>query len=434
MLAGWLETARRTLGADDPFVKAALQGRPARDVAHEAIAGTRLLDLAARKALARRRRRGDSRARPIRCSRWPAASSRSCATSCDWRDNRIRSVEAAAGQQIASARFAVYGRSVYPDANFTLRLGYGRALGYEEDTTLVPWKTTFFGLFDRAEGFGGKPPYDLAERWRNGRDRAELVHAAQLRLHGRHDRRQFRQPGRQPAAARSSGSISTATSRSSEPLRVHRRGRRQPRHRRPQRRDHRIADEAVRRATQPGRGTAGGPTSLPPPRRQLVAGVGRAEPQLHDQQRPAPRGLVARGRTAGRVEPAARQRPLGHPRRRGPPLHDVPGRRADAADRGTRKRSSSRWTRPPARRCGSTSIRRASPTSAAAPARTRRRSSSATGFSRRHQPSIPRIRQAHRQSAVVARSRRRVRRPAAAHPAGREVGPWRAARSPTRTR
>jgi outer membrane protein assembly factor BamB len=173
VLGGWLETARRTLGDDDPFVKAALQGRPARDVAHEAIAGTRLLDLAARKALV------DGGIAAIRASTDPLIALARRVDPIvrdvlDWRDNRIRSVEAAAGQQIASARFEVYGRSVYPDANFTLRLGYGRTLGYGEDSTLVPWKTTFFGLFDRAEGFGDKTPYDLTERWRNGRTALNL--------------------------------------------------------------------------------------------------------------------------------------------------------------------------------------------------------------------------------------------------------------------
>ena len=69
-----------------------------------------------------------------------------------WQEQRLRSVETSAGQQIAAARFAVYGKSVYPDANSTLRLGFGRVAGYEEDTTLVPWKTTFHGLYDRAEG------------------------------------------------------------------------------------------------------------------------------------------------------------------------------------------------------------------------------------------------------------------------------------------
>jgi hypothetical protein len=174
VLGGWLEAARRALGDDDPFVKAALQGRPARDVAHGAISGTQLLDMMGRKALV------DAGAAAIRASADPLLA---LARRVDpimrevveWRDNHIRSVEAAAGQRIATARFEVYGRSVYPDANSTLRLGFGRTLGYEEDSTLVPWKTTFFGLFDRAEAFGDKPPYDLAERWRRGRAALNLA-------------------------------------------------------------------------------------------------------------------------------------------------------------------------------------------------------------------------------------------------------------------
>ena len=93
----------------------------------------------------------------------------------DWQDNRLRSAETSAGQRIAAARFAVYGKTLYPDATFTLRLGFGRAIGYEEDTTLVPWKTTLYGLYDRAEGFGEKPPYSLGERWKSRRDRLNLA-------------------------------------------------------------------------------------------------------------------------------------------------------------------------------------------------------------------------------------------------------------------
>ena len=92
----------------------------------------------------------------------------------DWQDQRLRSVETSAGQQIAAARFAAYGKTVYPDATVTLRLGYGRVLGYEEDTTLVPWKTTLYGLYDRAESFAEKPPYNLPPRWKSGRDRLSL--------------------------------------------------------------------------------------------------------------------------------------------------------------------------------------------------------------------------------------------------------------------
>jgi hypothetical protein len=91
-----------------------------------------------------------------------------------WQEENIQSVEASAGQRIALARFAVYGKSVYPDATFTLRLSYGQALGYEEDTTLVPFKTTFYGLYDRAGGFEEKPPYNLPRRYREGKALLDL--------------------------------------------------------------------------------------------------------------------------------------------------------------------------------------------------------------------------------------------------------------------
>jgi hypothetical protein len=91
-----------------------------------------------------------------------------------WQEERIQSVEAAAGEKIAKARFAVYGKSVYPDATFSLRLGYGTVAGYSEDTTLVPYKTTFYGLYDRAESFNEKPPYNLPKRYKEGKAALDL--------------------------------------------------------------------------------------------------------------------------------------------------------------------------------------------------------------------------------------------------------------------
>ena len=70
-----------------------------------------------------------------------------------WEETNIRAVEAANGSKIAQARFAVYGKTMPPDANGNLRLCYGVVKGYEEDTTLVPFKTTYFGLYDRALSF-----------------------------------------------------------------------------------------------------------------------------------------------------------------------------------------------------------------------------------------------------------------------------------------
>jgi hypothetical protein len=75
---------------------------------------------------------------------------------------------------VAEARFAVYGKSVSPDANSQLRISYGKVLGYEADTTLVPYKTTFYGLYDRAGSFDEKPPFELPRRFREGRTRLDL--------------------------------------------------------------------------------------------------------------------------------------------------------------------------------------------------------------------------------------------------------------------
>lgn len=47
--------------------------------------------------------------------------------------------------------------------------------GYEEDTTLVPYKTTFNGLYDRAASFDEKPPFDLPQRLRDGKSKLELA-------------------------------------------------------------------------------------------------------------------------------------------------------------------------------------------------------------------------------------------------------------------
>jgi hypothetical protein len=82
-----------------------------------------------------------------------------------WIEQHITNVETTAGERIARARFAVYGKSMYPDANSTVRISYGTVLGHEDGTTLVPYQTTFYGLFDRAVSFGNKAPFFLPQRW-----------------------------------------------------------------------------------------------------------------------------------------------------------------------------------------------------------------------------------------------------------------------------
>ncbi|MGH9841140.1 MAG: S46 family peptidase [Blastocatellia bacterium] len=174
VLAAWLEEGKKALGADDPFVRAALGGSTPAEVAKRAIGGTALKDVAARKALFEGGADAIAKSNDplIDLARKVEPIIRELRA---WNEEKIQNVETAAGEKIANARFAVHGRTVYPDANFNLRITYGTVAGYEEDTTLVPFKTTFYGLYDRAQSFNEKPPYHLPPRWREARTTLDLA-------------------------------------------------------------------------------------------------------------------------------------------------------------------------------------------------------------------------------------------------------------------
>lgn len=172
-LTQWLVDAKKVLGPNDVFIRAAIGNADPATVVHQAIANTTLRDPAARKALL------DGGAAAVAASTDPLIV---IARKVEpiirelraWNETNILNVESSAGEKIAKARFAVYGRSMPPDANFNLRISYGRVKGYEEDTTLVPFKTTFYGLYDRADSFNQMPPWNLPERWQKGRDKLDL--------------------------------------------------------------------------------------------------------------------------------------------------------------------------------------------------------------------------------------------------------------------
>ncbi len=82
-----------------------------------------------------------------------------------WGRDRIDSVIVPASERIAAARFAVYGKSTYPDATFTLRLAFGPVQGYPMNGTQAPPRTTLYGLFDRCLSFGNQGEWKLPERF-----------------------------------------------------------------------------------------------------------------------------------------------------------------------------------------------------------------------------------------------------------------------------
>jgi hypothetical protein len=173
VLAAWLEEGRRVLGADDPFIRAALGGQTPAEVARRVTAETKLTDVAVRRALIEGGKEAVEKSDDplIVLARKVEPIIRELRA---WNETKIKSVEASAGQKISGARFAVYGKSIYPDANSNLRLSYGKALGYEEGTTLVPYKTTFYGLYNRAESFNEKPPFDLPARFKEKKAALDL--------------------------------------------------------------------------------------------------------------------------------------------------------------------------------------------------------------------------------------------------------------------
>jgi Peptidase S46 len=91
-----------------------------------------------------------------------------------WQQDNVESVEQQAGEELGKARFAVYGKTTYPDATFTLRLSYGQVKGYPMNGTLAPPKTTMYGLYDRAYSFDLKPPFNLPARYAEGKQKLDL--------------------------------------------------------------------------------------------------------------------------------------------------------------------------------------------------------------------------------------------------------------------
>jgi len=173
-LTHWFEEAQKILGVDDKFIKAALGEAEPAEVVGRAVRETKLVDPAARKALLEGPASAvaDSKDPMIMLALRVEPIIRELRA---WNEKNIVDVETANGTKIAQARFAVYGRSTPPDANGQLRLSYGVVKGYDEDTTLVPYKTTFFGLYDRALGFNEMPPFDLPQRVKEARTRIDLA-------------------------------------------------------------------------------------------------------------------------------------------------------------------------------------------------------------------------------------------------------------------
>jgi hypothetical protein len=172
-LKGSLEMSLSSLGPDDEFVKAVLQGRTPEQTARELIEGTRLEEVSVRKDLMEGGRKAieksDDPLIVLMRKMEPMFREQT-----EWIRKNIGSVLTPASEKIAKARFAVYGKDVYPDATFTLRLSFGTVKGYPMNGTKAPYKTTLYGLYDRAISFDQETDFYLPERFWKKQDRLDL--------------------------------------------------------------------------------------------------------------------------------------------------------------------------------------------------------------------------------------------------------------------
>ena len=173
-LAATFAAWKEALPASDPLLTAAL-GSPNGDPAAAAarlVSQTTLADTAARRALL------SGGVAAVNASRDPlivlARQIEPVNRRLAMRAAQLDAVASANAEKLGRAIFEAYGTSLPPDATFTLRISDGVVKGFPYNGTQAPYKTTFYGLFDRAASFDNKDPFKLPPRWAAGRDRLDL--------------------------------------------------------------------------------------------------------------------------------------------------------------------------------------------------------------------------------------------------------------------
>ena len=170
LLTQWFEAMQAALPATDPVLTAALKGRTPADAAAAMVRGNKISTAAERDALIK----GGTPA--IAASGDPFIA---LAMTIDPLERNLTKQwttladrEASQDELVARALLAVYGNSVSPDATFSLRISDGEVLRYPYNGTIAQPYTTFYGLYDRADGFSGVAPFDLTAKWRAARTRS----------------------------------------------------------------------------------------------------------------------------------------------------------------------------------------------------------------------------------------------------------------------
>lgn len=168
-----LRAAQQELPANDPFLTTVLAGRTPEQTAEALVSGTRLGDVEVRKALV------EGGPAAVAASTDPMIVAVRAIDPLNRRvvarADSLNAIITSNAELVGQALFATYGTALPPDATFTLRISDGVVKGYPMNGTVAPYKTTFYGLYERASAFDYKDPFNMPKRWKDRRDRLNLA-------------------------------------------------------------------------------------------------------------------------------------------------------------------------------------------------------------------------------------------------------------------
>jgi hypothetical protein len=162
-----------TGGGNRQLLEKVMDGKSPEARAGELVRGTKLADIAVRRQLAEGGQKAIEASRDplILLARLVDGPARRVRTT---HEQQVEEPQRVAYGHLANARFALFGKDIYPDATFTLRLSIGTVKGYETDGRTLPLWTTFAGLYRTAEEHQNVFPYNLAKVWLDRRSRLNL--------------------------------------------------------------------------------------------------------------------------------------------------------------------------------------------------------------------------------------------------------------------